>query len=110
MASFRPLNRTASGPAGGNAFSRIARDGERAAGSELGEESRVVLVEQADVVDPVAPHAEALDAEAEGEPGDLLGIVADRAEDIGIDHAGAPHLDPAVAAVPHHVDLDGGLG
>ena len=37
-----------------------------------------------------------------------IGIVADGAKDIGIDHAGAAHLDPAIA--PAHVDFDTRLG
>src|SRR4051794_6066403 len=70
--------------------------------SELVEEPRVVLVEQADVVDPVSTHAEPFDAQPEREPGDLVGVVADGPEDVGVDHAGPPHLDPSVAAVPEH--------
>ena len=72
------------------------------------QEPHVVPVELADVVDAVAAHADPLDAQAEGEAGDLLGIVADGREHVRIDHAGAAHLDPAV--VPLHVDLDARLG
>ena len=78
--------------------------------SELGQEPRVVLVEQADVVDPVPTHAEPLDAQAEGEAGHLLGVVAHGAEDVRVDHARPAHFNPAVAAVPEHVDLDARLG
>ena len=38
----------------------------------------------------------------------FLGVVADGAQHVGIDHAGPAHLDPA--AVPTHVDLDARLG
>src|SRR5262245_58811956 len=75
-------------------------------GSALCEDPRVVLVEQAHVVDPVPPHAELLDPQAEGEAGHLFGIVTHGAEDVGVDHARAPHFNPTVAAVPEHVDLD----
>src|ERR1700736_5669657 len=53
---------------------------------ELGQEAGVVLVEEADIVDPVASHAEPLDPETEGEAGYLVGVVAHRAEDIGVNH------------------------
>jgi hypothetical protein len=53
----------------------------------------------------VAELRHALDAEAEGEAGVLLGVVADVREDARIDHARAAELDPAgalaqAAAVP----------
>ena len=41
------------------------------------QEPHVVLVKLANVGDAVAPGADALDAQAEGEAGDFLGIVAD---------------------------------
>ena len=50
----------------------------------------------------------ALDAQAEGQPGKLFGIVADGAEDVGIDHARPAHLDPV--AVPAHVHFHARLG
>ena len=68
----------------------------------------VVLIQFADVGDSVAAGADALDAEAEGETGVLLGVVADGAKHVGIDHARPAHLDPAVT--PTHVDLDARLG
>ena len=43
--------------------------------SELAEEPGVVLVERADVLDPVPPHAEPLDPQAEGETAHLVGVV-----------------------------------
>src|SRR5687767_2677891 len=52
-----------------------------AAGSrELLEEPQVVLVEESDVVDPVADHGHAVDAEPEGEAAHLLRVVDDTAE------------------------------
>ena len=62
---------------------------------ELLEEAQVVLVEQADVVDAVLQHRDALDAHAEREAGDLLRVVADRFEDRRMHHAAAEDLEPA---------------
>ena len=62
---------------------------------ELLEEAQVVLVEQADVVDAVLQHRDALDAEAEREAGDLLGVVADGFEHRRVHHAAAEDLEPA---------------
>src|SRR6185436_3180652 len=60
---------------------------------ELLQEAQVVRVEEADVVDAVAHHGHALDAQAEGEAGDLFRVVddapearVDRLEHGGIDH------------------------
>src|SRR5687767_12425050 len=83
---------------------------------ELLEEAEVVLVEQPDVVDPVAHHGHAVDAQAEGEAAHLLGVVdhaaevrVHRLEDGGVHHARAHDLEPArrladAAALPaaHH--------
>src|SRR5207248_2063611 len=43
----------------------------------------------------VPKHRDALDAETEREPLELAGVNADVAEHVGIDPAGAAHLDPA---------------
>src|SRR5438132_9228522 len=42
---------------------------------ELFQEAQVVPVEEPDVVHPMAHHGDALDAQAEGEARDLLGVV-----------------------------------
>jgi hypothetical protein len=84
----------------------------------------------ADVGDAVLDHGDALDAHAEGEAGDLFGVVGviggvelsaffgDRGEDGGVDHAAAEELDPAgvlalaaaLAAAEDAGDLDVGGG
>ena len=53
--------------------------------------------ELADVVDAVAHHGQAVDAEAEGEARPLLGVDAARREHVGVDHAAAAQLEPADA-------------
>src|SRR5262249_45742941 len=53
--------------------------------------------EQTQIVDAVAQHGHAVDAEAEGESRVALAVVADVAEDLGIDHAAAPDLQEAGA-------------
>ena len=53
--------------------------------SELIEKAQIIFIEQANVVDPVAAHAEPLDSHAEGEAAVLVGIVADRGEHVRID-------------------------
>ena len=50
---------------------------------------------RADVVDAGPHHDQALDAESEGEAAVDVRVVADRAQHIGMDHAGAAHLQPA---------------
>src|SRR5687768_6434105 len=62
---------------------------------ELAQHAHVVLPERAQVGEAVAKHRDALDAEAEREPGPDLRVVADVAEHVRIDGAGAAHLDPA---------------
>src|SRR6267378_2609209 len=64
---------------------------------ELAEEADVVLEKDLDIVDAVLEHGEAIDADAEGEAADLLGVVVYEAVDGGIDHAGAEEFDPGRA-------------
>src|SRR5665648_536940 len=88
--------------------------------SELPQEADVVVVEQAQVGDAVLEHRHALDAHAEGEAADLLGVVIDELVDCRVDHAGAHDLEPAgvlagaaalaAAELAAHVDLDARLG
>src|SRR5262245_52208873 len=61
----------------------------------LSEEAEVVLVEQADVVDAVLEHGDALDPQPEGEAAHHAGVVADLLEDRRVHHPGAAQLDPA---------------
>ena len=74
---------------------------------ELFQEAHVSGVEVAYVGDAVLDHGYALDAHAEGEAGDLFGVVGvvgwvgfaaffgDGGEDGRVDHAAAEKLDPA---------------
>src|SRR3954454_10774333 len=87
---------------------------------ELSEDAEVVLPERTQVRQAVPEHGDALDAEPECEALVLVGIDADVPEDVGVDPAGAAHLDPArvlarrasVAAADEarHVELDRRLG
>src|SRR5690606_10956005 len=82
------------------------------ASGELPEEPQVVVKERAQVVHAVAQHRQPLHAHAEGEAGVALGVDADRAQHVRMDHAAAQHLEPARAAVgalPGDVDLGAGL-
>src|SRR5262245_27879148 len=82
---------------------------------ELLQEPEVVLVEEADVLDPVAEHGHALDAHPEGPARHLLGVVAHRTEDLRMDHPRAQDLEPprrladaaagTLAAEAEHVHL-----
>src|SRR5829696_7472425 len=74
-------------------YSRSHSSGTRT--SELPRQSEVVLPEHPDVRDAVAKHRDPLEAEPEGEPRDVLGVVADVHEHVRVDESGAAHLDPA---------------
>src|SRR5262249_19625351 len=63
--------------------------------SELLEKAQIAGKQQADVVDAVLEHRDALHADAEREAGPDLRVVADRLEHRGIDHPGAENLEPA---------------
>ena len=82
-------------------------------------ESQIILPEIADVIDAVSQHGDALGAEAEGETGVALGVVAAVAQDVGVHHAAAADLQPAAAAdgaalaaaqKALHVEFRGGFG
>ena len=62
---------------------------------ELFEEAQVVFEEQADVVDAVFQHGDALYAEAECEPGPFFCIVIDEFEYCRVDHACSKNFYPA---------------
>src|SRR5512139_1097616 len=80
---------------------------------ELLEEAEIVLEEQPQVVDAIAQHGEALDAEAEGKADESLGVDVDVPEDVGVHHAASQHLQPpgvradaaAFAATHHAADV-----
>src|SRR3954451_10509608 len=63
--------------------------------SELPQEAEVVVPERADAGDRVTQLRRPLDAHAEREARVLLGAPADELVEVGVDHAGAAHLDPA---------------
>src|SRR5688572_5462320 len=77
--------------------------------SELREETEVVPVEVADVVDlhALAHHHGALDAPAEGEAAPLLGVDAAGRQHVRMHHAGAAELEPSLLAdaALHVIDL-----
>src|SRR5436309_1226188 len=78
---------------------------------KLRQEPQIVLEEQADVVDAVLEHGDALDPESERKPGAALRVVSHLLEDRGVDHAGAPHLDvagPLAPAAPRALAEDAG--
>src|SRR5271165_960689 len=69
--------------------------------SKLFQEPHVVFVEEADVVDAVAEHGDAFDAEAERPPGPDGGIVANGLEHLRMHHAAAGDLQPVLAHLFH---------
>src|SRR2546428_1247701 len=66
--------------------------------SKLLQEAKIVLVEEADVRRARAEHRQALDAAAPREPLVTRRGVADATQDVGVDHAAARGLAPALAA------------
>src|SRR6266576_2309598 len=62
---------------------------------ELPQYAQVVLEQRADVWDVELDHGAAVEAEAEGEAAPLLGVDADVAQHLGVDHAAAEDLHPA---------------
>src|SRR5436190_843639 len=87
---------------------------------ELLQDADVVLPERAEVRQAVPEHRDALDPEPESEPLPLGRIQSDVAKHVGVDPAGAAHLDPArvlahgaaapVAEEARDVELDRRLG
>src|SRR4030042_48108 len=63
--------------------------------SELLQETQIVGVEDANILDPVAEHGDAFDAHTEGEARVPFGIVADLSQDLRMDHTAAQDLQPA---------------
>src|SRR5215211_6094257 len=88
---------------------------------DAGQPADVVVGQGAQVGQAGAEHERPLDAGPGGEAGDLVGVVAAGPEHVGVDHAGAEQLDPALAAAgaaagpgaaadeAGHVDLGPGL-
>ena len=87
---------------------------------ELLEELQVVLEHQADVVDAIFQHGDALDADAKGEAGVLIRVDVAVLQNLAVDDAAAQNFDPAgvlaqgaalaVALEAADIDLDAGLG
>ena len=67
------------------------------AGLELVQESNVVLIEQTDIVDLEAAHNHTLQTDAEGVAGVFIRVDAARLKHLGVNHAAAEDLDPALA-------------
>src|SRR5829696_440307 len=61
---------------------------------ELTQETKIVAGKCAHIVDAGTHHRQTLDAESEGKAAVDVRVVADRAQDIGMDHAGSTHLQP----------------
>ena len=81
--------------------------------AELAQEAQVAVEEQAQVVDAVAQHRQPVDARAEGEADDALGVEAHVAHHLRMHLARARDLEPAAgqrAALEHDVDLGARLG
>ena len=89
-------------------YSLLVRSG------KLPEKPDVILVEVTDIIDAVEKHREALEAHAEGVAAPDIGVVADGAEDGGIDHAAAADLDPFLVDLGQvagfEIDLEARLG
>ena len=64
---------------------------------ELLEELQVVLEHQADVVDAVLQHGDALDANTEGEAGILIRVNVAVLQHLAVDNTAAQNFDPAGA-------------
>src|SRR5262245_65334028 len=79
----------------GSTNSRTQPYGIFIASRELPEEPQVVVEEQAEVVDPVLQHRDALDAHPERPARVVLRIVADVLQHLRMHHAGAEDLEPA---------------
>src|SRR5215212_5882714 len=62
---------------------------------KLTEEAKIVAGKCAHVVDTGAHHRQTLDAQSESKAAVDVRVVPNRAQDIGMDHAGAAHLQPA---------------
>ena len=79
----------------------LARADARPTASKLFQEAHVVFIEEADVVDAVAEHGDAFDAEAERPAGPDFRIVADVLEHLRMHHAAAGDLQPVLAHLLH---------
>src|SRR5579875_84484 len=87
---------------------------------ELPQEAQIVSGEVANIVNAVAQHGDALDAQPEGEATIDRRIVADAAQHTRVNHAGAAHFKPArifayptarsVAVDTVHIELSAWLG
>src|SRR6266436_1068331 len=82
--------------------------------SEQPQKPHVILIKQPDVVDAVADHGDALDAEAEGPAGPDFRIVADVVEHLRVHHAAAGDFQPFLAHLAREgtaeINLEARLG
>jgi len=81
---------------------------------KLPEESQIVLIKMADVVEAGADHGDAFEAEAEGVAGPLRGIEADGFKDLGVDYAATAEFEPLAGEFPqvgrHEIHFEARLG
>src|SRR5690606_34804502 len=66
--------------------------------SKLAQEPKIVLEEQADIVDAVTQHRDALDAHAEGKSRPALGVIPHVEQHLRVYRAGAQDFQPALVA------------
>ena len=79
---------------------------------KLTQKAQVILEEQAQIIDAVTQHREALAAHAEREAGVAFRIDVAGAQHVRMDHAAAEHLEPrarAILAIPADIDFGAGL-
>ena len=76
---------------------------------KLLQEIQIIIKKQAQIVDAVAQHGKAVEADAEGEAGVAFGVDVHILQDIGVYHAAAADFQP-FAVVAHDVDFGGRLG
>lgn len=62
---------------------------------ELAQESKIILIKTANVVDPVLDHSQALDTHSKCPTAIDIWVIADIAKNIWVNHARAEDLDPA---------------
>src|SRR5947207_15793484 len=92
----------------------------RSSGLELLEHPQIILEQRPDVWDAELDHRAAVQAQSEGESAPLLGIDADVAQHLRVNHPAAEDLHPAglradaaagaLAVEARHVDFRGRLG
>src|SRR5687767_39585 len=82
--------------------------------SKLIQEPDIILVKQTDIMDAIADHGDALDAETERPTAPHFGIVSDIFKNLRMHHSAAGNFQPVFAHLFHErageVDFEAGLG